>query len=201
MFSALRVVPVLALAMAAACGGKVSDQRADSMFSSEPLRDPASGKCAESAAAGSDWAPCDSGCEDLEKEACESSSNCRAAYLQLETCSEEVCEPIFYECWGVAPSGPMIGATCAELNADECSQYSDCVAIHSARVSNDDVYRQAMGDFERCAPPGDGPQPLYCSVDLPCVAGMVCNAEQVCIRPPGCDGDDCQVCFGVCVPA
>src|SRR5262245_42063756 len=49
-----------------------------------------------------DWAACNTGCEALDESQCKATAGCRAAYAAST----------FYQCWSVAPSGPIEGGDC-----------------------------------------------------------------------------------------
>ncbi len=67
-----------------------------------------------------DWAPCESACDDLPVGTCMATPGCRAIYVGGD----------FYDCWAVAPSGPIHGGGCEGLDAYNCSRHDDCVASH-----------------------------------------------------------------------
>ena len=49
---------------------------------------------------------------------------------------------------------------------------------------------------------GEEPQPTACFADDDCADGLVCNAADVCLPPPGCEDPDVAcpaVCYGECV--
>ena len=78
-----------------------------------------------------DWAVCFGSCQGYSETDCLAASGCRAAYI--DPCAGAACddgELQFFECWGVAPSGPVQGGDCDILQADECSRHDDCSAVH-----------------------------------------------------------------------
>jgi hypothetical protein len=150
-----------------------------------------------------DWATCQSSCTGLDESTCQAIPGCRAAFV-----SE--CEPdcdegfqTFYECWAVAPSGPIQGGDCAGLDAYECSRHDDCAAGHRSYSMNagdqDPGFVQTIGEFIRCLPEA---QQQGCYSDEECGTGNSCNADEVCLPPPGCSPTaECDaVCYGYCVP-
>lgn len=173
------------------------------------------GDLAEPAPVPADWATCYSACTGLAEEACLATSGCRAAYVS--NCAEGMdCTDVaytFFECWAVAPSGPVQGESCDNLDAYDCSRRDDCVARHypydlcasggadCAPGSRLDPAR--TGNFETCAPEAAQPQVCYSSAD--CMPGYFCDMSE-CLPPPNCDPTDpanngCPpVCYGACVP-
>lgn len=167
-----------------------------------------------------DWGECYGYCDRLDETSCLATSGCRAAYVYL--CSEgETCAGLeYYGCWATAPSGPIQGGGCAELDAYACSQHDDCVARHWGAGNTTDPDDPAgapcadadceerpepatIGNFESCADePGDEPPGCYDTSECP--AGYVCNAEEICLPPPdpssGYGEDQPMPCYGYCVP-
>lgn len=159
-----------------------------------------------------DWAMCYAACSGLDEATCLATSECRGAYSQPSWCSD--CEPIFYECWGTAPSGPAQGGQCAEYGAYECSRHDDCKAIHSSleAAGEGGGFQHALGPFLFCAPERHTGDEVGCYEGDACAEGYTCNAAEICREPPGCWSDDasnddspggalpCDICYGYCVP-
>lgn len=167
-----------------------------------------------------DWGLCYSECSNLAEDACLAAPGCRAAYVG--DCPEGLdCASMsyhyFYECWAVAPSGPIQGGDCTGLDAYECSRHDDCVANHypdwnggcGGSTPCPALIAPAIGNFESCA--NEVNTPAGCYGDEDCGAGFSCNAADVCLPPPGCgptpspmpgEGDIAcpAVCYGWCVP-
>jgi hypothetical protein len=151
-------------------------------------------------AAAPDMAVCYERCEGLSEDACITTDGCRATYQQDAfdcppgaLCPEAL--PVFSECWGIAPSGPVYGA-CEGLDAWECSRHDDCIAVY--------LSGERFG-FSYCAPEpggGGGGGGGGCYSDEQCDAGWTCTASTECLPPPDCDpaGVCPDVCYGRCVP-
>ncbi|RMH41710.1 MAG: hypothetical protein D6689_10485 [Deltaproteobacteria bacterium] len=160
------------------------------------------GPCPEPAGAEADpiaypsWAICDGYCETLDEVSCWAADGCRAAYVDVPD------GPAFYQCWGTDQTGPIRGGDCTGLDAYTCSLHDDCIAVHAADpcgAEADEAVPEPCGGgigwFEYCAP-----EPTGCYGDGDCEPGQRCNADELCLPPPGC-GPACDaVCFGYCVP-
>lgn len=153
------------------------------------------------------WGACYSHCTDLDESTCLGTSGCRAAYLDPCRPGDERCTPgdtaAFYGCWATDTTGPIQGGGCDGLDALECSRHDDCVAIHLDVCDGDDPGVHAcLGPFSTCRDePTSGPAGCYGDQD--CGDDERCNAAEVCLPSPGCDGldTDCPgVCYGWCVP-
>ncbi len=120
-----------------------------------------------------DWAECYASCEGLAESACLTTSGCRGAYNGSE----------FYQCWGVAPSGPVQGGSCSGLDAYGCSQHDDCVAIHAAGTNG-----APIGGFTSCASEdGTVGGPGSCVGDINCITGEpACPMGTIAGRRDGC---------------
>ena len=99
-----------------------------------------------------DWGQCYSHCESLDESACKAASGCRAAYADTS----------FYQCWAVAPSGPIQGGGCTQLGAQDCSRHDDCSAIHA--IGN------PIGSFLSCANETSISDPGSCVGEVTCDA-------------------------------
>ena len=157
------------------------------------LRDPATGVCTASGGGGGctdpcspcalgetdqaqpyqDWAVCNESCEGLAESTCLTTSRCRAAYNGSA----------FYQCWGIAPSGPVQGGACNGLDAYGCSQHDDCVAVHAAGTNGSPI-----GAFMSCASEeGTVGDPGSCVGEINCITGEpACPAGTIAGRLDGC---------------
>jgi hypothetical protein len=87
-----------------------------------------------------DWGTCQNACTGLDEFSCLASDACRGVYVQLEVFDPTEWVEVFQACYPTAPSGPVSGATCEGLNAQECSRHNDCIAVHA----------NVPGDFQFC---------------------------------------------------
>ncbi len=152
------------------------------------LRDPTTGQCQPFGGGGTcndpcapcpdqtgvpvaqpDWAQCYSSCEALGESQCKTTPGCRAAYAG----------DAFYQCWAVAPSGPVEGGDCSTFGAQECSRHDDCVARHAAGTP--------IGSFVSCAAEGSVQDPGSCVGAVTCgTAPPACPANTLAGRRNGC---------------
>ncbi len=154
------------------------------------------GPCAETTVAQPDWGQCFSRCDAFDEPSCVSASGCRAAYLNDPRNDGG---PQFLGCWEVAPSGPIQGGHCTNLDAQACSRHDDCGAIYTGTLGPNDGL-QGDAKFTRCI--AEKPVAL-CQNDESCAADERCTASEECLPPPGCDspnGGCPAVCYGRCVP-
>ena len=173
-----RLIALLGLVAASGCFGGDDEciyyDKAGADFAPNELRDPTTGTCQPFGGGGCnsscepcategdlapnpDWAQCYSQCEALDETNCKLKSGCRAAYAGAS----------FYQCWAVAPSGPVQGGNCTGLDAYGCSRHDDCVAIHAAG--------SPIGAFQSCATEDEILDPGSC------VGPITCDA-----LPPSC---------------
>lgn len=146
------------------------------------------------------WGICGSFCEGLDEPTCLDNSGCRGVYADVEGARS------FVACWPTDMTGPLQGVTCEGLDAYTCSQYDDCSAVHACNNAGGDQPLDPsecdVGVFQSCVAEKTG-----CYFTADCDDGQVCNAETVCLPPPGCgDGGsgngliDCTTqCYGFCV--
>ncbi len=135
-----------------------------------------------------DWGLCTSYCTGLDQQTCMDTVGCRAA--QVSNCPEgldcDSTEYTYFECWAVAPSGPVAG-DCSGLDAYQCSRHDNCIARHypgpgctggsQADCATGFFDPTQVGNFESCMDePGDVPPPACSELgDEPaCVARIDC---------------------------
>jgi hypothetical protein len=144
---------------------------------------------------GQDWGSCESECTDLSEGDCRASDACRAIYANACRPNEDCYALEYAACWPTAPSGPVRGGSCQNLDAYTCSLHDDCTAIHAndwSACGSDDC-TPTLSRFERCddesAPPlvcyllpesacieRDDCTPLYEGIDCSCTPmGCGCN--------------------------
>jgi hypothetical protein len=113
------------------------DPQSGQCVDTSPPCDTACGPCPATGAVALDWATCSGACEALTESACLASATCHAAYQDAGGPT-----PTFWGCWDLPPSGAITGA-CTNLDAQTCSEHTDCVS----------VYALANGttSFARCA--------------------------------------------------
>jgi len=146
------------------------------------------------------WGSCESSCTGQDEQTCVQSSACRGVYADVEGVNS------FVACWPTDTSGPLQNGTCEGMDAWTCSQYDDCSAVHACLNAGGDRPLDPsecdVGAFQSCTVEKTG-----CYGIAECDAGEVCNAEDVCLSPPGCSGEsdsngliDCKTqCYGFCV--
>jgi len=116
-----------------------------------------------------DWGQCYSSCESLGETQCKATSGCRAAYAGTS----------FYQCWSVAPSGPVEGGNCTTFDAQECSRHDDCIAKHAVG--------SPIGGFQSCAPEGTVSDAGSCVEAVTCAQTQpVCPPDTIAGRRNGC---------------
>ncbi len=148
-------------------------------------------------AAAPDWGTCYTACEGLGESACLASPECFAAYIEPLTPQDAPAKANFYQCWDVAPSGPVNNhESCYGLSAQQCSRHNDCSSVYSDAVRDTDSLNL---DFARCQPENAA---QGCYSDQDCGPGFGCTANTECGEPPGCDlnGVCPDVCYGHCAP-
>ncbi|HEY5951712.1 MAG TPA: hypothetical protein VIV40_39730 [Kofleriaceae bacterium] len=127
------------------------------------------GPCPLTDQAQPDWALCYASCEGLAETACKAQSGCRAVFAGAA----------FYECWGVAQSGPVQGGNCTGLDAQACSRHDDCVAIHAQGTP--------IGSFMSCAAETNTGDPGSCVGAITCdAAEPACPTGTIAGRRNGC---------------
>ncbi|MGE0869661.1 MAG: hypothetical protein AB7P03_13935 [Kofleriaceae bacterium] len=138
-----------------------------------------------------DWGSCDSFCEGLAEDTCLTTASCRAMYRRFEYGDDA--GTYYFGCAIVAPSGPVRGGDCAQLDAHECSRHDDCAAMYLERIDPDDGNLPSTR-FDGCAPE---PQVNTTCDDVDC--GMGSHCEQQCREVLSVTAGG-WVCHAVCVP-
>lgn len=132
--------------------------------------------CPATGAALPDWAMCYGACEGLGESACKATPSCRAIYAGSA----------YYDCWGVAQSGPVEGGDCSAFDAQTCSRHDDCVAIHAVG--------SPIGSFQSCAAEGTTQDPGSCVGTVTCgTAPPMCPSGTIAGIRNGCY-------TGYCIP-
>lgn len=162
------------------------------------------GPCAQDIAiapASRDWGQCYSACDGREELECIETSGCRAAYAGNPAADEAM---VYQGCWATAPSGPVQGGGCTNLDAQDCSRHDDCSPVHlSSNWKTESAPSHPVppipSTFVTCIDElaGGG-----CYSDNDCAADEYCTAGTECMNPPGCNpGEGCPpVCYGRCIP-
>lgn len=149
------------------------------------------------------WGFCESSCTGLDEAGCLATAGCRGIYGIVDGTDD--IEPQYLACWQIDQGGGPQGEGCAGLDAYQCSTHDDCVAIHfTSGCSGGEGFQDPTcvpSGFEACADEPAGEE-TGCYSDLECDDGTHCNAEEVCLPPPGdCEGAGCDLaCYGYCVP-
>ncbi len=140
-----------------------------------------------------DWGSCYSKCEGLDEQSCLGASGCIAAYDENTDYADAPSISTFKGCWATAPSGPIQGGGCWELDAQQCSRHDDCSMYYGY---GDGIPPNALvaPTFNRC-----GPEPTTqgCSA-VDCGPGSHC--EDQCYPCDGKTGPCAPQCSPVCVP-
>lgn len=190
--TSIRMLAIAALVSAAGCTGDDQCYSYDyantrPIAPAYQLRDPVTGTCQDFSWGGDcgdpcapcplagaeiaqpDWAQCYGQCEGLNEATCTNTSGCRAIYNGST----------FYECWGVAPSGPIESISCTGLDAQECSRHDNCVAFHAPGTP--------IGSFMSCGPERMPQDPGSCVGEVTCNSlPPQCPAGTIAGRRNGC---------------
>ncbi len=146
------------------------------------------------------WGYCESYCSGQDEQTCVQSPGCRGVYADVEGARS------FVACWATDQTGPIQGGSCEGMDAWTCSQYDDCSAVHACNNAGGDQPLDPsecdVGVFQQCVS-----EKLGCFGNGECDAGETCNADELCLAPPGCDENsdsnglfDCATqCYGFCV--
>lgn len=150
------------------------------------------------------WGYCWSYCSGLDETSCHVNPGCQAGYIETNSTDPDV-PPLrtFWECWQTDQLGPQQTDDCASVtDAQQCSTYDNCIAIHDDTCDASSLsIACGLGDFQSCEP-----EPVGCYSDGDCANGLSCNADELCLPPPGCQDEnedgliDCDAaCYGFCV--
>lgn len=96
------------------------------VFDAGPPCDSRCGPCPDIGIALPDWAQCFGPCEGLLEAACLANATCHASYKDGGAAA-----PTFAACFELPPSGAITGA-CTNLDAQRCSEHTDCITVYSA---------------------------------------------------------------------
>jgi hypothetical protein len=175
--------------------------------------DPQCGPCAGSGGGAQapipTWGFCQSFCTGLDEASCLINPGCQAGYIETASPDPDPNIPptqTFWECWQTDLSGPQQTDDCAAVSdAQQCSTYDNCIAIHDDTCDGSDSnglgIACGLGEFQACEP-----EPVGCYSDGDCGNDLSCNADELCLPPPGCEDTnedgliDCDAaCYGYCV--
>lgn len=142
------------------------------------------GPCYAELGALPDWGSCTSQCTGLDEASCLSAPGCNASYDLFVGIPEELKDGSAYTgCWATAPSGPVQGESCFNLDSQECSRHDDC-----------SMFFDAGGQFTQCLPE---PSNQGCAL-IDCAPGYRCEEQCTPCAP---DDELCDpYCAPTCVP-
>ena len=151
------------------------------------------------------WGVCEGMCNGLDENTCLATNACRGIYTGAG----------FQECWQTdqdVPT-PKTPVDCNGLEAQECSRFDYCSALHrgscegqGADEAGEPAFVCAPEEFVSCFPESGDDE--GCFSDDECGVGFSCNAGEICLSPPSDgNGDECpeelcgvpQPCYGFCV--
>ena len=140
-----------------------------------------------------DWATCYSQCEALDEASCLEASGCYAAYWEDGWGADAPSLSGFKGCHATAPSGPVQGGGCYNLDAHACSRHDDCSLVYEGEYGPTD--EQVGVGFARCVPE---PSANGCAA-VTCGPGYHCEEQCYPCDPMSgtCDEPNCQI---ACVP-
>ncbi len=149
----------------------------------QQLRDPSSGQCVSfgggmpcdpacgqecpGVGAEPDWATCGGVCDALDEAQCLASTTCHAAYQD-----DSAAQPVFWSCWELPPSGAIEGS-CANLDAQTCSEHDDCTSLYTGPVNQPPNF---VPSFESCQPKVAAPACSTLTTEAACKARNDCDA-------------------------
>jgi hypothetical protein len=111
-----------------------------------------------------DWASCLGSCESLSETACLAAASCHAGYVYSGNGQQT---PTFLGCWDLPPSGAVTGGDCTVLDAQDCSEHTDCISTYDGYLAP-----STENTFDHCAPePGS---------TLPPCEGTLCPDGEIC---------------------
>jgi hypothetical protein len=110
---------------------------------------------------------CGGACDSLAEADCLANASCHATYSDDPTPS-----PVFWGCWNLPPSGALTGS-CTGLDAQTCSEHTDCVSIYTGPVNQPQNF---VPSFERCQPEVAAPACATLTTEAACKARPDCDA-------------------------
>jgi hypothetical protein len=131
-----------------------------------------------------DWGSCASYCDGLAETQCLSADGCRAIYVAYDTDGPSGAVRAFAGCWSTAQSGPLRGGVCEGRDAQDCSRYDDCSAVHENAADQPGSFRSCVseticdGAFEQPTPVLRNPETGSCEYGAggggvdPCASGV-----------------------------
>jgi hypothetical protein len=124
------------------------------------------------------WAPCESQCTGLDKDACAASDVCHVAVAI--NCGPDGCGlSDFLGCFEIQP--PIEPAVCADLDAYACANHRECTSLHDeatlAFVACVDEVRCAGSDEPSCIG-NSACEPVYRGSDCTCIPDSCTCASQ-----------------------
>lgn len=169
-----------------------------SLFGGGGWCDDRCGPCAAELTPLPDWGYCETACDALDEQTCLGTSGCYAAYAEADVTIEPWPLPpaktVFQGCRAVAPSGPVQGGGCWNLDAQECSRHDDCSLYYTPVYGPTNTNEESF-QFAFCAP-----EP---SIDPTC-GGVDCGpgyrCEEQCYACDDVNGPCEPQCFPTCVP-
>jgi len=146
--------------------------------------DPQCGQLCPATGAGDalpDWAMCGGACDGLSETQCLASPSCHAAYQDSPTPS-----PTYWGCWELPPSGAITGS-CSGLDAQTCSEHTDCVSNYTSPVNAGPSF---VPSFVSCAaePTSSVCAGTSCAMGSECVVTPTAPSSPVC-EPTATVGD------------
>jgi len=128
------------------------------------------GPCPVTGIALPDWSACYGACDALPEAACLANATCHAAYIYAGNGQQT---PTFWGCWELPPSGALSGGSCAGLDAQTCSEHTDCVSTYDGYLAPG-----TASTFDHCAPEALPPPPPACTTlttEADCKARSDCD--------------------------
>jgi hypothetical protein len=137
------------------------------------------------------WAFCGT-CSGVDEATCLAATGCRAVYdyncyTGMGPCTAEV---PYLGCFGTDQTGPIHGA-CNGLDAFECSQHDDCIALHSVDACPADT--SCLEGFVECVNETTCWGPVLCDVAPPsCPPGSTPEISNGCYTGQCKPLDECE---------
>jgi hypothetical protein len=113
-----------------------------------------------------DWGTCFGQCNGLAEMQCLAQAQCHATYQD-----DSAASPVYWGCWDLPPSGAITG-TCTNLDAQTCSEHTDCVSIYTGPVNQ---------------PQNFVPSFISCKPEVASAACTTLTTEAACKARPDCD--------------